>query len=178
MSEVIDEVATTSTKSVSESWTLLAILLLFRPPHSLGTYLVMLHASTQRALSVRSCPLSILALFPSSIADFCCEQLTLRHATRRAYGTTGGSSPTPFKDGAKDLAADTKSNSNLIIFGGLAAVGGTAVWWTWAEKSGTSLSSDCPNLTSWTLTFPIPLSFLLASPLLPFVSRRRHPSRQ
>ncbi|GAA6037824.1 hypothetical protein JCM8097_005057 [Rhodosporidiobolus ruineniae] len=55
--------------------------------------------------------------------------------SRRTYASVGGSSPHPIRESGKELAQDAKNNSNLIVFGGLAAVGAGGLYWMMQEKS-------------------------------------------
>ncbi|GAA5855974.1 hypothetical protein JCM9279_001392 [Rhodotorula babjevae] len=57
---------------------------------------------------------------------------TVRHAS------VGGSSQTPIRDDKRDLRVKAQEHSNALVFGGLAAVGATAVWWMMADTSDPS----------------------------------------
>ncbi|GAA5922914.1 hypothetical protein JCM3775_006184 [Rhodotorula graminis] len=58
---------------------------------------------------------------------------TLRQTVRHA--SVGGSSQTPIQDDKRDLQNKAREHSNTLVFGGLAAVGATAVWWMMADTS-------------------------------------------
>ncbi|GAA5827319.1 hypothetical protein JCM11251_003763 [Rhodosporidiobolus azoricus] len=55
-------------------------------------------------------------------------------STCRNYAAMSGSSPHPIKDSGKELLGDAKANSNLLVFGGLALVGGAGLWWMTTDK--------------------------------------------
>ena len=63
-------------------------------------------------------------------------RLQLRQTVRHA--SVGGSSQTPIQDDKRDLRVKVQEHSNALVFGGLAAVGATALWWMMADTSGTS----------------------------------------
>lgn len=63
-----------------------------------------------------------------------CSRPQLRQTLRHA--SVGGSSQTPIQDDKRDLRNKAQEHSSALVFGGLAAVGATAVWWMMADTSG------------------------------------------
>ncbi|GAA6025432.1 hypothetical protein JCM10207_005401 [Rhodosporidiobolus poonsookiae] len=62
---------------------------------------------------------------------------TPRRAVPRLFtrhASTGGSSPTPIRSSGAQLVGDAKQHSNMLVFGGLGAVGAGALWWMMAEE--------------------------------------------
>ncbi|BGP25592.1 hypothetical protein JCM10295v2_004520 [Rhodotorula toruloides] len=58
---------------------------------------------------------------------------TRNSLSRRTYGSVGGSTAQPIRDGARDLGGKAQDNSMKIALAAVALVAAGAVWWKSAQ---------------------------------------------